>query len=116
MSFDVAEKLVELAESGVTVYLADGILKVSDREAKLSESARAGLKENKEANLEFLDKRGIDSNNQLGYLSFQQRRLWLIDKIEPGNHQYNMPGMLKLAGELDERALQESIRAIVERH
>jgi amino acid adenylation domain-containing protein/non-ribosomal peptide synthase protein (TIGR01720 family) len=113
---DVAEKLVELAENGVTLYIADSVLKVSDQEGKLSEADREKLKESKETILKFLDKCGINSNNQLGYLSFQQYRLWLIDKIEPGNHQYNMPGILKLAGALDERALKESIRTIVNRH
>src|SRR5688572_18883698 len=107
MSFDVAKKLIELAENGVTVYRADGVLKVSDREGKLTESDRAELKENKETILKFLNTHRIHSNNQLGYLSFQQRRLWLIDKIEPGNHQYNIPHISKLAGELDERALKE---------
>lgn len=116
MSFDVAEKLIELAENGVTVYIADSVLRVSDREGRLSESDRAELKKHKASILSFLDKYGIDSNNRLGCLSFQQQRLWLIDKIEPGNHQYNLPRIFKLGGALDERALKESIKTIVERH
>src|SRR4051794_24316779 len=34
-------------------------------------------------------------------LSFAQQRLWMLDNIESGGNQYNMPMALELAGELD---------------
>jgi amino acid adenylation domain-containing protein len=49
-------------------------------------------------------------------LSFAQRRLWLIDKMEGGSPQYNMPAAFQLRGTLDVAACRGSIDHIVQRH
>jgi amino acid adenylation domain-containing protein len=50
-------------------------------------------------------------------LSFAQERLWFLDKFEEGKMEaYNMPVLLKLKGELNKRALEESLETIIERH
>ncbi len=49
-------------------------------------------------------------------LSFAQQRLWFVDQLEPGNPMYNIPQVIRLRGNLDVRALQESINEIVRRH
>jgi amino acid adenylation domain-containing protein len=49
-------------------------------------------------------------------LSFAQQRLWFLDQLEPGNPVYNFPIVLELNGELDTRAMQSAIDALVERH
>lgn len=49
-------------------------------------------------------------------LSFAQQRLWFMDQLEPGNTAYNVPGAMRLTGELDVAALEQSIREIVRRH
>ncbi|MBE0377184.1 hybrid non-ribosomal peptide synthetase/type I polyketide synthase [Pseudoalteromonas prydzensis] len=48
--------------------------------------------------------------------SFQQRRLWLIDQLDGGSAQYNMPAPFILRGELDMERLQQAVNHIVERH
>ncbi|WP_262892891.1 non-ribosomal peptide synthetase [Puia dinghuensis] len=48
-------------------------------------------------------------------LSFAQERLWFIDRLE-GSVQYHIPVVLHIRGRLDRRALERSLRAIVERH
>jgi amino acid adenylation domain-containing protein/non-ribosomal peptide synthase protein (TIGR01720 family) len=48
-------------------------------------------------------------------LSFSQERLWFIDKLE-GSRQYHIPSVLRLKGELNIEALQNSIQQIVNRH
>src|SRR6185369_11941392 len=48
--------------------------------------------------------------------SFGQRRLWLIDQIEPGSGAYNIPCAVKLKGRLDVDALRRSLNEIVRRH
>ena len=48
--------------------------------------------------------------------SFGQQRLWFIDRLEPGDPKYNMPGGLRLKGELDIKKLEKSISHILERH
>ncbi|NQY63442.1 MAG: amino acid adenylation domain-containing protein [Alteromonadaceae bacterium] len=49
-------------------------------------------------------------------LSFAQQRLWLLDKIDADSVHYNMPGALRLTGDLDVDALTKAINTIVERH
>ncbi|MFL5540369.1 MAG: condensation domain-containing protein, partial [Longimicrobiaceae bacterium] len=49
-------------------------------------------------------------------LSFAQERLWFIDRLEPGSAVYNIPVAWRLAGALDERALERALGEIVRRH
>src|SRR5215216_3464869 len=48
--------------------------------------------------------------------SFSQQRLWLLDQLQPGNPAYNMPAAARLSGKLNVAALEQSIRALIERH
>ncbi|MCC2608223.1 non-ribosomal peptide synthetase, partial [Planctobacterium marinum] len=49
-------------------------------------------------------------------LSFAQNRLWLIDQLTPGQHQYNIHIALNLQGDLSIDALQDAFNRIIERH
>ncbi|HEX3528531.1 MAG TPA: amino acid adenylation domain-containing protein [Thermoanaerobaculia bacterium] len=49
-------------------------------------------------------------------LSFAQRRLWLLDRLEPGGSAYNIPLAVHLTGPLDAHRLERSLGAIVDRH
>ena len=49
-------------------------------------------------------------------LSFAQERLWFIDRLEPESATYNIPAALRLAGALDEAALERALGEIVRRH
>jgi aspartate racemase len=49
-------------------------------------------------------------------LSFAQERLWFLAQLEPDNPSYNVPVALRLHGDLDVVALENSINAIVARH
>ncbi|OZY86399.1 hypothetical protein CBP51_05060 [Cellvibrio mixtus] len=48
-------------------------------------------------------------------LSYSQQRLWLLDEIGFGA-QYHMPGAFRINGPLDERALQQTMDFMVNRH
>ncbi|HEX8275250.1 MAG TPA: amino acid adenylation domain-containing protein [Longimicrobiaceae bacterium] len=48
--------------------------------------------------------------------SFAQRRLWLVDRLEPGTAAWNMPFPLRLRGALDARALRRALAELVRRH
>ena len=49
-------------------------------------------------------------------LSFAQQRLWFLDQLEPGSPLYNVSAAVRLTGELDLKALQQTLDEIVRRH
>ena len=49
-------------------------------------------------------------------LSYAQQRLWLLDRMEPGNPNYNYPAGLRLSGRLNVQALNQSVNEIICRH
>jgi Condensation domain/AMP-binding enzyme len=49
-------------------------------------------------------------------LSFSQQRMWLLDRLEPGNPAYNRPANLVLSGYLDRQVLAQSLQEILHRH
>ncbi|WP_405527574.1 amino acid adenylation domain-containing protein [Streptomyces avidinii] len=51
-----------------------------------------------------------------GPLSFGQQRLWLLDRLRPGRPDYNMPGAVRLTGELDSAAALGALVDVVARH
>ena len=49
-------------------------------------------------------------------LSYPQRRLWFLDRLEPGLPIYNVPLFYRMTGPLDVPALERSLNELVRRH
>ena len=49
-------------------------------------------------------------------LSFAQRRLWFLNRFDPGSGAYNIPVVLELKGTLDVPALRGAINQVADRH
>ncbi|RCV48951.1 non-ribosomal peptide synthetase [Marinitenerispora sediminis] len=49
-------------------------------------------------------------------LSDAQRRLWFLDRYQPGGAEYNSGAAMRLVGRLDVGALEAALRALVHRH
>ena len=49
-------------------------------------------------------------------LSFAQQRLWFLNQLVQGDVSYNIPGAVRIKGELKVRALERSLGEIVRRH
>lgn len=58
--------------------------------------------------------RGEQSN--LVPLSFAQQRLWFLEQLQPGNTLYNFPAAVRLQGQLNVTALEQSINQLIKRH
>ncbi|MDN3578328.1 amino acid adenylation domain-containing protein [Chitinimonas viridis] len=56
------------------------------------------------------------ADRQHAPLSHAQHRLWLIDRLEGGSPQYNMPAAFELYGRFDEQACRRSLALIMSRH
>jgi len=49
-------------------------------------------------------------------LSFAQQWLWFLDQVDPENPYYNTPIAVRLAGQLNVAALEQSLRELARRH
>ncbi|MFN6558746.1 MAG: amino acid adenylation domain-containing protein [Nostoc sp. ChiSLP01] len=49
-------------------------------------------------------------------LSYAQQRLWFLDQFEPNSPSYNIPAILRLGGNLNQAALEQSLQEIIHRH
>ncbi|WP_105981064.1 bacitracin non-ribosomal peptide synthetase BacC [Bacillus paralicheniformis] len=49
-------------------------------------------------------------------LSSAQRRLYILNQIEPGGLSYNMPFAMKIAGDFDVDRFEDAFRQLIERH
>ena len=49
-------------------------------------------------------------------LSFAQRRLWLLHKLDPNTTAYSMPQVFRIKGELNVTALENSLNEVIKRH
>jgi amino acid adenylation domain-containing protein len=49
-------------------------------------------------------------------LSFAQQRLWFLSQLEPDNPLYNSPAAIRLKGQLNIAALEQSLNEILRRH
>ncbi|PAU66665.1 hypothetical protein BZL41_00435, partial [Pseudomonas sp. PIC25] len=49
-------------------------------------------------------------------LSYEQQRLWFLERLAPGSGEYSINSALTLTGELDVEALRQAFETLVERH
>ena len=123
----VMELLSRLRNLDVKLWAEDGRLRVSAAKDVLTPELRAELGARKEEILDVLrnssrmKSEGVPPIARIARdgdlpLSFAQQRLWFLDQLVPNNSSYNMPRALRLQGELDKEALQETLDALMIRH
>jgi thioesterase domain-containing protein/acyl carrier protein len=122
------EKFIEYLHSlDIRLWIDDDKLRVNAPGDALTLEIKAELKRRKPEILDFLGNTGISADNTKPVikpvkragrlpLSFSQERLWSLAKLQPDSSVYNIPSAFRLRGSLNTKALEESLRAIQQRH
>ncbi|MHB2050556.1 amino acid adenylation domain-containing protein, partial [Pseudomonas sp. VEM90] len=58
---------------------------------------------------------GVTADDRLAP-SYAQQRMWVLWQLDPQGGAYNLPGAVRLKGELDEAALEQAFACLLERH
>jgi len=125
----VSNILKEALAAGVTLYVEDGRLKFTAPKGGFPDELRAKIVQHKAEIVALLSRveaaptndasssplQRVENRDALP-LSFAQQRLWFVDQLEGGSHQYNISSALRLTGRLDRAALQRAFDEIVRRH
>jgi amino acid adenylation domain-containing protein len=118
--------VVELSHQDVELWVEGERLCVDAPEGVLTPETRDLLTKHKTELILLLKDKNVDTDTDLPLikterpqdipLSFAQEQLWLLNQLEPKNPFYNEQVSLKLHGQLNVVALEQSLNKIISRH
>ncbi|AFZ01579.1 non-ribosomal peptide synthetase [Calothrix sp. PCC 6303] len=123
----IEEFLSYLCSLDVKLWLEEDRLRCSAPQNVLTPIIKEQLSERKAEILVFLRNHSADiigkqqtiepvKRQENLDLSFAQQRLWFLAQLEPGSAFYNAPAAVRLEGQLNVEALQQSFNEIISRH
>lgn len=120
----LTELLSELKRKNIHLYLDNGGLRGKFPPNTNTLELKTALQNHKVEIIEYLRQTQSDesdalipANRENGLpLSYSQERLWFLDQFEAGSASYNLPGAVRLTGELDRSVLRQSLNEIIRRH
>ncbi len=119
----LVEFLSDLRAGGVILSAEGDRLFCNAPKGAVTEEMRKILATRKPEILEFLrgtagalPERERDTTNGGCPLSRSQQRLWFVSQMEPGNPVYNVVIAFRLHGQLNRSAMEDSLRALIDRH
>ena len=123
-NINIKNQLLALIKQGISFDVSQDRLLIKGDMNILTEESREFIKRNKQGIIELILQRKdsakpdivVRNSEQTVLLSFSQQRLWMLDQIESGSAHYNIPGALKLTGDLNIQALNQAFTSILERH
>ncbi|HYY99502.1 MAG TPA: amino acid adenylation domain-containing protein, partial [Pyrinomonadaceae bacterium] len=110
----LATQVIARVRESLGVALEVRSLFESPTAAEFAEAVAAALRGGLGAESEPV-RRANRKKQQLA-LSYNQQRLWFLDRLTPGLTLYNVPVLYRLRGKLDAAALEKSLNEIVRRH
>ncbi|MDF5732301.1 MAG: amino acid adenylation domain-containing protein, partial [Rhizonema sp. PD38] len=123
---NIEQLLVNLNKQGVKLWVEGEHLRVNAPKGVLTPETRGLLAQNKAELILLLQEKNAANDTDLPLikadrpqnlpLSFSQERLWLLDQLEPDNPFYNEQAAIKLHGQLNVVALEQSLNKIIARH
>ena len=119
--------MAHLRHLDVKLWIEGGRLRYSASRGVVTPGLRAEMAEHKTEILAFLRETEVAVRSHLSSvppisrpdarpLSLGQERLWFLDQLDPGNIAYNMVAAVRLKGEINKIALEQSLNEIVRRH
>ena len=120
----IVELLSSLAKDDIRLWLEGENLRYSAPEGKFTADVRSRIVANKAAIVEFLKQAQARPAAAIPRVprdtpikaTHGQSRLWVVDKINPGDVTYNIPAAFRLTGDLDARRLEAAFRQVIARH
>ncbi|MFB8791840.1 MAG: amino acid adenylation domain-containing protein [Potamolinea sp.] len=120
----IVEFLSYLRSLDIQVFIDDNRLRCNAPEGTLTTELRTQLSERKAEIISFLSQANLTTNTGIVPisrqenlpLSFAQQRLWFLDQLVSENPFYNMPTALRLKGNINVSALQQTFTEILRRH
>jgi amino acid adenylation domain-containing protein len=122
---NAGELILFCEENGIFLTLEENEIKVSAKKGAVTPAIKMLLKDNKAELLAVLrsTKKAIHLSDYQSYgsrtegpLSFSQKSLWFMDKLENGSAVYNIPTAFRLQGALDIPALEQTFKAVISAH
>ena len=119
--------LEELEKRRISVSLKGDNLGISAPAGTLDDPLKNRLREQKEALIEVLTRReaalrraaepGQHRNGRTRFpLSFAQRRLWFLEKVNPASNAYVISGAMRMQGRIDIALLEKAYALLTQRH
>ncbi|MBC1280697.1 AMP-binding protein, partial [Nostoc sp. UCD121] len=123
---NIEQLVVDLSKQGVKLWVEGEQLRANAPKGVLTLETRDLLAKNKAQLILLLHEKNAAPDTDLPLiktkrpqnlpLSFAQERLWLLNQLEPDSPFYNEQTALKLHGQLNVVALEQSFNKIIERH
>ncbi|MFS0516453.1 amino acid adenylation domain-containing protein [Nostoc sp. UIC 10607] len=123
----IEEFLSYLGSLDIKLWADGDRLRCNAPEGTLTLTLRTQIQERKAEILPFLQKAHLASSSTFEKiqsipregklpLSFAQQRLWFLDQLEPNSALYNIPVAVRLQGQLNILALEQSLKEVIRRH
>ena len=118
----IQEFLSELAALDVKLRMEENRLRCNAPQGVFTPEIRTQMSDRKAEIIKFIQDsqlqvipRSPRSDEPLP-LSWAQERLWFLNQLEGSSATYNMPGAIRVSGNLELNALQQALSEIVRRH
>jgi amino acid adenylation domain-containing protein len=115
--------LQDCQRSGIKLSVRQGKLLADGPDGSLTGELRSRLGAHKAEIIAWLLDRsasrdGVSAQPARAHypLSYAQQQLWLVDQLQGGSTEYNLPAAFELTGTLDRPAMQSALDLVVERH
>ncbi len=112
---NIAQLVEDLRHRGARLRVEQDKLKITAPDNALDAAAVAAVREHKQAIIDFL-LTNLPGDDTTLPLSFNQKALWSLYRLAPGNPAFNLLFACRLPADINEQALAAALRILLSRH